>query len=80
MNVNTYINNLKIHNNYSKIIYKYNIYFWPNNYYIIYFDFHLRRNAIKYPKSIMSKQKLFQMQINNKHLNEKCITIITINN
>jgi hypothetical protein len=43
-------------------------------------DFHLRRNAIKYPKSITSKQKIFQMQINNKHLNENFITIITINN
>jgi hypothetical protein len=27
----------------------------------------------------MSNQKLFQMQINNKHLNEKFIIIITIN-
>jgi hypothetical protein len=31
-------------------------------------------------KSVMSNQKLFQMQINNKHLNEKFITLITINN
>jgi hypothetical protein len=30
-------------------------------------------------KSIMSIQKSFQMQINNKHLKEKFITIITIN-
>jgi hypothetical protein len=36
-------------------------------------------NAIKYPKSIMSNQKSFQMQINNKHLKEKFITINTIN-
>jgi hypothetical protein len=28
----------------------------------------------------MSNQKLFQMQINNKHLNEKFIAIIIIDN
>ena len=37
-------------------------------------------NAIKYSKSIISNQKLFQMQINNKYLNKKIITLITINN
>jgi hypothetical protein len=35
--------------------------------------FHLRRNDIQYPKSIMSNQKSFQMQINNKHLKENLL-------
>jgi hypothetical protein len=41
-------------------------------------DFHLRRNAIQYPKPIMNNQKSFQMQI-NKTLKRKFITINTIN-
>jgi hypothetical protein len=32
--------------------------------YIIYLDFYLTKNYIQYPKSLMSNQKSFQMQIN----------------
>jgi hypothetical protein len=43
-------------------------------------DFHLRRNAIKYPKINHEQSKIIPNAINNKHLNEKIITIFTINN
>ena len=32
-------------------------YFWTSTYYIIYLDFYLTRNAIRYPKSIKRNKK-----------------------
>ena len=43
-------------------------------------NFHLRRNVIKYSKINRAQSKLFQMQVNDTHLNEKLITLITIIN
>jgi hypothetical protein len=42
-------------------------------------NFHLRRNAIKYPKINHEHSKIIPNEINNKHLKEKFITTITIN-
>jgi hypothetical protein len=50
------------------------------NNYIIFVNFHSRRNVIKYSKTNRVQSKLFQMQINDTQLNEKFITLITIIN
>jgi hypothetical protein len=60
-NINKYIflKKSKNHNNYSKIIYNQDIYFWTNISILINWIFNMKKILLNIQKSYMSKQKLF---------------------